>query len=106
MRGPDRGRCPVPGMRVGKARRMTRDDPAARIMRNLSGNPEKVATYLNTRAAADLRELVDEVRAARRLAEANRDARLALQRLARQQQDELDRLRRMMRQQDDTKGTT
>lgn len=85
---------------------MTRDDPAARIMRNLSGNPEKVATYLNTRAAADLRELVDEVRAARRLAEANRDARLALQRLARQQQDELDRLRRMMRQQDDTKGTT
>jgi hypothetical protein len=65
-----------------------------------------VATYLNTRAAADLRELIDEVRAARRLAHANRDARLALQRLARQQQDELDRLRRMVRQQDDTKGTT
>jgi hypothetical protein len=85
---------------------MTHDDPAARILRNLGGNPEKVATYLNTRAAADLRELVDEVRAARRLAHANRDARLALQRLARQQQDELDRLRRMVRQQDDTKGTT
>ena len=44
---------------------MTRDDVADRIRKGLTGTPEHVANYLNSSAAADMRQLLDEWATAR-----------------------------------------
>lgn len=72
---------------------MTRDDVADRIRRGLTGTPEHVANYLNSGAADDVRQLLEEWQQARRHYMHARAERMAAEaRLARAQR-ELERLR-------------
>ena len=72
---------------------MTSDDVADRIRRGLTGTPEHVANYLNSGAAEDMRQLLDEWATARaRYMQARAERMAAEARLARTEK-ELARLR-------------
>lgn len=73
---------------------MERDDVAARMLAALEGNPERVASYLNSgRAESDMRELLRQRDDARTRYELAHLARLAVEVQLARVERERDRLR-------------
>lgn len=67
---------------------MTSDDVADRIRKGLTGTPEHVANYLNSSAADDVRQLLDEWATARaRYMQARAERMAAESRLARAERE-------------------
>ena len=92
VRGTNHHGRTVPGVRMGAGM----SDAADRIRRNLDGTPERVANYLNSRAADDLRELLAEVHAARAAYMQAREARRVAEARLAALRDERDALRRQL----------